>query len=359
MAEQYTYQTFDLATRLIMEEIPFEVKDLPDTLNGPAVARFRLPIYDGSGLPKDWQYAVIPGRTGVVAIRDGIVVWSGILWESQTADNGQAKEYVVPSMVGFYAHQTLDADMPFNQVDQHTIARNLGAYVDTQAGGNIGVSWGTGLSGILRDRTEWLGSEHNTILELWQSLSNIENGIDFRIETTKTSGSQVSHAFIVGSPLGATGANLLAFDFHDEAVHHGGNILSYVVNEFAATNAVWGLGAGEGVDMLQVLGEKTALLSSGWPRIVDRITHKSVSELETLQGHVALQLSEAGQPVPEIVVDGSVSPKIGEYRAGDHVSLRIKSPEFPMGFTGTYRIYSTSIDPINDTCKITFQKVGE
>lgn len=359
----YTYQTFDLVTGLILTELPLTTSSLPESLNNFDQAKFNLPINDSTKLPAGWSYALLPGRTGIVALRNTSVIWAGIIWDINTANGGQALDLSCTTVVGFFAYQTLDVDTPFVQVDQHTIARTLGQYVATQPGGNLNIAWGTDLSGILRDRTEYYGVEHKSIFDLWRQLAGVVNGIDFRVTTIKSSGSQVQHTFQVGSPLGL-GPDIsgLIFDYTDEPNAAGsGNIDSYAVARPGFTTAVWVIGAGEGVDMVQTLVENTALLNSGFPRVVKVLSKKSVSDVSILQDYGNAELSMAGDFMPQVTLLGSVYPQIGTYSVGDFCQLRITSPEFPRqadgtpGLVLTARIYSRDTDPNTDRVKLTLQ----
>lgn len=364
---EYEYYTFDLATKAIIQELPLEASELTESLNNFDQVRFSLPLNDTSKLPLGWQYSVTAKRTGIVALRDGQAVWSGIIWEANTANNGLAKELLCITLIGFYAYQTLDVDMPFNQVDQHTIVRAIGQYNDTLPGGNIGVDWGTGLSGTLRDRNEYFGAEHKSILDIWRGLAGVNGGVDFRIQTDKISGQYVSHTFKVGTPLGISALESgFVFDYTDEpGVTGSGNIDEYDIAAPGLVTAVWVIGAGEGVDMASVLVENTPLLNSGFPRIVRVLTKKSVSDPDTLAGHAVAELKEAGKITPEVTVQGDSWPAIGTYNIGDFCQLRITSPEYPRQADGTpglvlsARIYRRSINPNTDQVKLTLQPLDQ
>lgn len=363
----YEYHTFDLASGGIIAELPLECPSMEESLNNFDQVKFTLPLNDSSKLPVGWQYSYTPKRTGIVALRDGSVVWSGIIWDKNTADNGLAVELDCMSLVGFYAYQTLDEDMPFLQIDQHTIARNLGAYADSLPGGNIRVDWGSGLSGTLRDRTEYFGSEHRSILEIWRQLAGVVGGIDFRIQTEKISGREVQHFFKVGTPLGLAAAESgFIFDYTDEPnVTGSGNVDTYDVSSPGLVTAVWVLGAGEGVDMASVLVENTPLLTSGFPRVVRVLSKKSVSDPDTLYGYAVAELQESGKVTPEVTVQGDSWPAIGTYQLGDFCQLRITSPEYPRQADGTpglvlfARIYRRSINPNTDQVKLTLQPLDQ
>lgn len=360
---RYSYLTFDLGTQLVLEELPLVGNELPDGLNTSYNAKFVLPLGDTSKLPSGWDYTILPGRTGIVALRDSTaVVWSGVVWDVDTVKNGSGVELSCTNLAGYYAYQTLDANMPFAATDQHTIARSLGQYVDTQAGGDIGVDWGTSLSGIPRDRLEYLGTDHKTILELWQGLAGVDEGIDFRFQTRMVGSSAVAHDFLVGSPLGQSLEDSgIVFDFLRETGHpQGGNIAEYKVHRGARFNAVWALGAGSGADKAQVQVEDTAALAADFPRITKTLSYTSVAETDTLEGHALYALSQSGRPLPDITVISSEFPMIGEYQPGDFCRVEITSPEFPRrlgapGFSTVARIYDRVIDPKTDTAKIGLQ----
>lgn len=358
----YTYEIFDLATGLIREELPLTCTDLPESLNNFDQTKFGLALEDTSILPAGWQTAILERRTGILALRDGRAVWSGIIWAVDSDRNGLGVSLTCISLIGFFAYQTLDVDTPFLQVDQHDIVRSLGQYVETQPGGDLGINWGSGLSGVLRDRTEYYGIEHKTILELWRQLAGVINGVDFRIWTDKVSGSQVEHYFQVGSPLGLPARQSgFIFEYLDEPNGRGGNIQAYSVSRPGGFNAVWCVGAGEGSDMVQVLEEDNNLLMSGFPRVTRVISHKSVSDPDILRAYAQAELLKARQTIPSIVVSGDIEPAIGSYQVGDFTQIRIVSPEFPRlmdgspGYVSSVRIYKRSINPQTDQVSLTLQ----
>lgn len=358
----YTYEVFDLLTGLIRAQLPLRCTELPESLNNFDQCKMGLDLEDVSKLPIDWAQAILERRTGVIALRDDQVVWSGIIWSVDTARNGLGVDLTCISLVGFFAFQTLDIDMPFTQVDQHTIVRQLGQYIETQSGGDLNIVWGTDLSGTLRDRLEYFGTEHKTILELWRQLADVIGGVDFRIRTNKISGSQVEHVFQVGSPLGLPASlSGFIFEYLDEPNGRGGNIEAYSVSRPGGFNAVWCLGAGEGSDMVQVLVEDTTLLGSGFGRVTRVISRKSVSTPEVLVEHAEAELVKARQTIPTITVAGDREPAIGTYQIGDFAQIRIVSPEFPRGADGlpgyiaSVRIYKRIINPDTDRVSLVLQ----
>lgn len=362
----YVYETFDLSTGLIMAELPLSCSALPETLNTFDTASFEMQVSDTTKLPKGWQYSITPGRTGVIALADGVkTVWCGVIWSIDTSQNGQAIKLSCTTLAGFYQYQTLDADQSFTATDQHTIARAMGQYVDTQPGGNIGVNWGTDLSGVLRDRNEYFGSEHKSIIDIWIGLAGVINGIDFRFRTDKISGSQVAHYFLVGSPLGlGPKSSGFVFDYVDSPGRQpGGNIISYSVTRPGGPTAVWVLGAGEGTDMVSYLLVDTSTIAAGYPRVTQVLSHKSVSDVETLVGYAQSAIQTGRDFLPEATVRGDSYPEIGTYQIGDYAQLRITSPEFPPmpdgrpGYVDTVRIYRRSIDPNTDAITLTFQSL--
>jgi hypothetical protein len=130
------------------------------------------------------------------------------------------------------------------------------------------------------------------------------------------------------SPISRFGADNLVFEYP-------GSIISMTMDESAEDSAtrffVVGNSGGLGEDVSEpyAVASATDLLAAGWPLIDQEETRNDVADETKLYEHAERYLAEMRTPISDITVtvNGSFSPKLGEYAPGDWCSI-IVNDEF-------------------------------
>jgi hypothetical protein len=130
------------------------------------------------------------------------------------------------------------------------------------------------------------------------------------------------------SPISRFGADRLVFEYP-------GSIISMTMDESAEDSAtrffVVGNDSDLGEDASQpyAVASATDLLAAGWPLLDQEETRNDTSDETRLYAHAQRYLAEMRTPISDIsvTVNGSFSPKIGEYAPGDWCSI-IVNDEF-------------------------------
>jgi hypothetical protein len=127
------------------------------------------------------------------------------------------------------------------------------------------------------------------------------------------------------SPVSRFGADKLVFEYP-------GSIISMTMEENAEDSAtrffVVGNNADLGEDASQpyAVASATDLLADGWPLIDQEESRNDESDEEALYEHAQRYLAEMRTPISDIsvTVNGSLSPKLGEYAPGDWCSIVVE-----------------------------------
>ena len=311
----------------LRDEIPFSSVKFSHVLNRPGGFSANVPLRH----PKATRENLDPGRTAVHIERDGVIVWSGMLWvaeasvENATVDVGgegwwgYLRHRLIRSGTGGPAPSTAAVRIYLAQ-DQFFIARDLVNYAQAQAGGNVGIIVGSETCGVLRDRT-WYHYERKNLGEAVEQLAGVNNGFDFAVDVAYESGLIVKR-FHPSYPRRGR-ITPLAWEL-------GTNLegLAQTVDATRQADLVDALGAGEGDGMLIATASDPAQLapSGPYPLLETVVAYKDVSVMATLQSHAEVDLRNYKRPVTRIptLLARSTAPDtaLGTFITGDSVQVK-------------------------------------
>ncbi len=367
MAASWTYLLADLRTNVITAEIPLSGArpslklGAASTMSGTWTLSTRWNGGDPYGLTR-------PGRTALYALRDDRPIYGGILWTSRYDSTTQKIELGSSDWWSYFDHRKVLPVLPptptvtdvaalsvsYTQVDQNDIARQLVQLAAAHTGGDIGLTYDTTTSGVLRDRT-YFGYELADIGQAIKQLSEVDGGPDiaFGVGANLDTNGRPVRTMRVGNPyIGQDGA--------DWVFETGANILSYTFPSDATRMANRYYAKGEGSDLgsLIAVAEDTGSLDDGWPALELDEAYSNVVEPETLQAHADADQYAARLPVatPTFVVSGDgrdragnrVYPHIGAYGVGDRARIVLQDIFFADGIDFPARIIAIDIDPGDD-----------
>lgn len=258
------------------------------------------------------------GSRAVYVERDGVVLWGGLLWTAQGSVGANSLSVNGEGFWSYFRRRFIRETLTFSAStdDQMDIARALVDYAQGVAYGDIGLDTSdTNVSGVKRDRT-YYGFERKNVAEAVEQLAAVDNGFDFRVDTTNASGSIVSY-FRTSYP--TTGR------VTDHVFEVGSNVevLDFTLDGTSVVNTVDAVGAGEGEDLLIATATDPSTLLTR-PLLEAVLSHTDVREETTLTGHATLRLIRGKAAIQSLKVEvlpGSV-PGLGSYVVGDRVRVR-------------------------------------
>ena len=283
MTASWRFNAYDLATEAFLARLNVETWQSIDTLAKSGDRWNAVVQLDADDTGTAIRDATQGGRTVVVAERDGVPVYTGIVWQRQYWSSQRTLQIQGADLMSYFDAQALVINKTYNASDQFAIFRDLAARCQAAAGdADIGVTPDTGNSGVTRDRVYagWEGAYYG---QRMRELSQVEDGFDFDIRVEYQSGVPVRQIRCWyprrGREIATTG---LRFRFGGN-----GNVTGYRQTEDWSTMAsrVWALGAGDGQDRLRRARNISDLTTAGWPYVATAITYPSVSTPAVLIEH--------------------------------------------------------------------------
>lgn len=345
----------DLRTQTRIAEIPLAGLSYGSILNGAGELSGTLMLPPGSSdydktLAAIFNDAVDEVRRELVVERDGVVVWTGIVWASPYQDDNQTRSVRAAETWSYFRRRVIGTRRAYVQADQLAIARQL--MVDAQAvtGGNINVTIGSETSGVLRDR-KYEVWEYKQLGEAIEQLAAVIGGFDFAVDATWDSAGALSKTFRLSYPRrGRTQeSNNLVFEV-------GRNVISWdwPTDGTRYANQIHNIGAGEAEATVRVTVSEASQLDSlasggpGYPLIEKVISHTDVVRTSTLTAQALDELSTSAKEVvlPSITVRADREPVFGSYITGDSCRFVCQpglSPRFPDGIDTLRRIVGWSV----------------
>ena len=238
-----------------------------------------------------------------------------------------------------------DTDMPTTTVTSATAnvtpTVDVGTYGPFPGNSDIDISYSTeDYSGKDVPNTNYRGYELRSVGEELDEYSDTVDGFEYRIDCHIEYAGAIpvfTREFVLipidfpnppaegeVSPLSRFGADELVFEYP-------GNIIDVTMEENSEDSATrfFVVGnipdLGEDASQPYAVASNTDLLLQGWPLIDQEETRNETGDEEALYAHAQRYLTESRPPISDISVrvNGSLSPKIGEYVPGDWCAIVI------------------------------------
>lgn len=344
----YTYLFADLRTNAILAELPLAGVGFEQILGGAGSFNATLALGDPKVAKLDPLGSTEPERTAIYVDRDGVLVWGGILWTRRWGSSARQLQLAGNEFWSYARRRHLRTTKTYEEVDQLEIAQDLLNWMQSLAGGDIGLVVGTETSGVLRDRT-YYGYELKQIGEAVEQLSRVEGGFEFAVDVRYGSSGTPEKILTLSYPRRGRTVDKTGLVFELP-----GNINDYDWPEDGTTaaNASHAVGAGEGDSMLSSVAHRPDRLDAGYPLLEQVVAYKDVSEFATLDAHARADVAAATADVrPTITVRADTEPRLGSYITGDDARVRITDDRWPstaasaVGLDTFMRIVGISVDP--------------
>jgi hypothetical protein len=338
----------DLRSDQVLDTLPVQGVSIDDYIGKVGSMRGTVPVPNAQ-IAARARRALVPGRTGVWVERGREVWWGGILWTLSLSSDARGFLGAQVQCGGWesYLYRRLLYDTQTAvQVDQLDLVRGLVDYVQNTPGGDIGITYDTRTSGVVRDRT-YLRYDLHTIGDLIDDLAAVEQGFEWRIASYRDTDGRRVKRLILGHPVIRAGTADIVLD-------HPGPVLSYTwpTDATQKANAWQSRGATinrnqaeESYPLMSFLFVDDADVSAGWPRLDGTSDYTTVEHQGTLNAHARADWAASRAPVQipevEVLLGGNVTPAL----LGATVRLRIRDLWHPDTLDARYRVVGLSINP--------------
>lgn len=348
IAPPYRLVFCDLRSDQVLDALPVQGLSIDDFIGKTGSLRGTVPIPNAK-VAERARRALAPGRTGVWVERGREIWWGGVLWTTSLSSDSRGFLGVEVQCGGWesylYRRQLHDTQEAI-QVDQLDIVRGLVDYVQNTPGGNIGITYDSHTSGVLRDRT-YLRYDLPAIGDLIDDLAAVENGFEWRISSYRDTDGRRVKRLQLGYPIIRTGTADIVLD-------HPGAVLSYAwpTDATGKANAWQSRGASinqnQAADSYPLMSELLVAdddIAAGWPRLDGTSDYTTVERQTTLDGHARADWTAARSPVTipevEVLLGGNVTPAL----LGATVRVRIRDLWHPDVLDARYRVVGMAITP--------------
>jgi hypothetical protein len=331
---EYRYLFADLLTNQIKAELPLAGVTFGQELNtsGPFSGHLLLSGVDSYEL--NVSNATTPGRTAIYVDRDGTIVWAGVLWAREYSSAEQKITFTAREFESYFEHRRINFDYNLDQnpQDQLTVVQNLFNTVQGPAGSstNIGVQIGTETSGV--NVTKFYNYyDLKPLTEAVYELSKSTTGFDWNIDVSYDSSYNINKYLHLEYPrrgkiYSASSSSSLMLEFP-------GNIIEYTYPEdgTAATNTMYGVGAGSGAAKLISTQSDAGQLTAGWATLENSVSYTDYWDQTLLDQLTYAQLQAVKNPVTvmTVTIPTYIDPILGSYGTGDDFRIRITDDRFP------------------------------
>ncbi|MCX4824253.1 hypothetical protein OG883_31230 [Streptomyces sp. NBC_01142] len=348
MATPYRVLFCDLRSDQLLDALPVQGVALDDYIGKTGRLTGTVPI-PNRAMAERARRAILPGRTGVWVERGRELWWGGVLWTLALASDSRGRLGAQIQAGGWesYLYRRLLFDtQTADGVDQFDIVRGLVDYAQNTRGGDIGITYDTGLVGVPRDRT-FTRYDLNSIGDLLDDLAAVEDGFEWRIASFRDRDGRRVKRLQLGHPVIRTGASDIVLD-------HPGPVLSYTwpIDATAKANGWQSRGASinknQAVDSYPLTSPVLVAeddIDAGWPRLDGSSDYTTVERQTTLDAHARADWTAARNPVtiPEITVllGGTITPAL----LGATIRIRIRDLWHPTALDARYRVVGMSVTP--------------
>ncbi|GAA3237342.1 hypothetical protein [Streptomyces lavendulae] len=347
-ASPYRLLLCDLRSDELVDVLPVHGISLDDFIGKTGRLTGTVPIAN-TAIADRARRALLPGRTAVWVERGRDIWWGGIIWTLSLASDARGRLGAQIQAGGWesYLYRRLIYDTQVaTQMDQFDIVRQLIDYTADTRGGDIGITYDTGLSEVIRDRT-YLRYDLHSVGDLIDDLAAIDRGFEWRIASFRDTDGRRIKRLQLGSPIIRNGAADIVLD-------HPGPILTYTwpTDATRKANAWQSRGAStnqnqaaESYPMTSPLLVSAEDIKAGWPRLDGYSDYSTVQRQATLDAHAQADYDTALAPVtiPEITVllGGEITPAL----LGATVRVRIRDLWHPTTLDRRFRVVGMSINP--------------
>jgi hypothetical protein len=323
---------------------------------GPLACTVPLPE-DDPDLARLYLDATDPFRRGLIVERDGLPVWSGLIFTNPDSIDPSLRIDAVEDW--FYpAHRVIDWTAKYTNTDIFDVLRAAFNRLTGYAGGDVGITVDTNDAGV-NITTSWLSWERKTFGALVAKLAEEDPGFEYGIDLTYAGGQLVKTLRFAYPRRGRTA------DQSGLVFRYPGNILElgWAREGARIANRVHGLGAGQGGKSRRSTSADTSMLTlgtsggPGYPLLEAVASWPDEGRQAQLNALTRAEMKGRRQPARfyTVTVRADTAPKLGSYLVGDtarFVAQAGADPRFPDGVDEHRRILGWDVTVPDDDDEI-------
>ncbi|GAA1152136.1 hypothetical protein F4556_004067 [Kitasatospora gansuensis] len=339
----------DLRTDQVIDVLPLRDVEFDDYIGKPGSLSGTIPV-PNPDLGRRVR-RVIEGRTSLYLERAGEVWWGGIVWTvtPQSDENGVLTVPVQAATFDSYpARRRIRDDLRLNTRDSADLVTDLWRYVQSAAGGDIGVTYGDGLAGVEQEFF-WKGSDDTVVEEAIDQVLAGAGGLEYRIAVYRdpTTGVRLRRLQLGTPQIVSTAAELvldrpgavLSYSFPRDATR-GGTTLRVKGADVAGGDL-----SNDAKPMLSAEAVAQNLIDGGHPRIDLSAEFSTVSKQAQLDKIAKDQLKAATGAVVIPTVRIALGQGAPSALLGRTARLRIVDEWFAEGLDARYRVVGLRVTP--------------
>lgn len=313
----------------------------PTTVDG-------IPMWVPTGTPlRDILTVTEPKRAFLAVLADDRVVAHGVIEGREWTEGAGtvslsargvggsvlSKRVVIPaSVVG----RVQDASLDFVGMSLGTIVKRLVQETLAQPGGSLPIVLGPDIAGT--NERHYPGYELGSVWERVGQLSKVIGGPEVALEPRLTPDHMgIELVLRTGTPTDPT-LHQSGDDWWIDISVPRGDLGGLTVTEdgSAVVNRAWASGTGMSTAVLLSDAVDPTAAAAGYPLLESVRSYSDVSVQATLDAHAAADIAENARPWVTWKLRVPVDERLGQYRNGDHWSVRI-GRNHPYLERGTYR----------------------
>lgn len=322
---KFNYIFGNLRTGEVVEEIPLKSVSMSRVISDDGELRGTFYLDQTAKDNATLVSATIPGQCYVIAERNSIPIWGGIVWSRTYQSQAKVMSIFCRSFEA-YPDKVFMGDYA-NFDEQLNLFRDLWNDMQSDPDRNLSVNIPSAFASdtSVEKLIEVGATEFKSYRQIMDQIADAENGFDWTIDVSRSDGAYVKTLRMGYPTLGALQSpDSLVFEYP-------GCILNYWETASIGSSGtnIHMIGAGEGTGMIQSTFINQDLLDSGkWLRWDIDQARKDVTNQTVLNGlaESSGRIFRAPGNVIKVELKGDKEPMFGDYGIGDACTLIIKDP---------------------------------
>lgn len=343
----YRYLYYSLRSERVIAEIPLfgTYMDLELNVGGRMDGSFALDMtgYNNQTLID----ATIPGRCGVVVLRNDIPIWGGFVWSRTYQSQSKSVQLFAQSWENYPVYQRIKRDITSAVLDQVNIFKFLWSDMMSQPGRDVNIILPPDFTpDVNLAQVNVLATDNKFYSEIMSEFADRDNGFDWTID----------HVVDENHPIGVQKKLRIGYPLLGVSLPQGfipeypGGVLNYYATESmadAGTNVLV-VASGSGSDGVSGEFNQDLMVAQGFPNWDVVVSKKEVTS-GILANTIAANEAANRKPPrltfkPELKSDQA--PEFGSFGLGDATTLTIVDSRFPYpGFEFQARIAKWTLQP--------------
>ena len=262
--------------------------------------------------------SLAPGGTGVYLVRDGVILWGGVIWTLRMDVGSSEATIAAEGFMSYLRRVNIHSDLAYSGIDQGAIAKDLLERAMARGGADIGLTAPVPTPSTSRDRV-YPAIERKSYGSAIEQLAAVRDGFTWRFEHSwdETLGGVDTTLQLDVSPLGRLTS--IVFDLGTNMA-----LLDLSLDGKAMTNYAEAWGAADVSERGFFRAAFDASAITNFPLLEMKTSFSDVKSADTLQEKADEMIARGASPLRRLKIEvfaGAV-PVLGSYEVGDRVECR-------------------------------------